>query len=168
MSLEENREGAIRAFNALKVGDLDMFEELHTEDFVDHDPGPGEVPTPAGRREFFSGISSVFPDWDQTIEEVVAEGDRVVVRWVGRGTHESPFVGVPPTGRKVAVQGIAIFRMVDGKMAERWAVVDQFGMMKQLGVVSDTIPLPLRLMLQVKIRAQRYRASRSHNLRAGT
>ena len=156
MGVIESRDAAVRAFDALRHKDLDEFESLHVDDFVDHDPGPGEIPTPAGRREFFLGIQSSFPDWDQQVQDVIAEGDKVVIRWIGRGTHEREFPpGVPATGKQVAVQGIAVFRMEDGKMAERWAVVDQFGMMKQLGVISDKLPLPIRLMLKAKSRARR-------------
>jgi predicted ester cyclase len=152
-SLEDNRGVILASFDALKNNDFDAFEANHTPDFVDHDPGPGEVPTPEGRKEFQRMIRGVFPDWTQRVEECVAEGDRVVIRWVGEGTHRgTEFMGVEPSGKPVRVQGIAMFRVSDGKMAERWAVVDQFGLASQIGAIKGP-PGPALLAVLKTLRA---------------
>jgi predicted ester cyclase len=72
-----------------------------------------------------------------TIEDVVAEGDRVVVRWTNSGTHIGVFAGIPPTGRSFVIAGIDIYRVADGKLAEHWHVVDQLAMMAQLGLLPE-------------------------------
>jgi predicted ester cyclase len=81
-----------------------------------------------------------FPDWRETIDDVVAEGDRVVIRVTGSGTHQGEFQGIPPTDRQVTATGIGIGRIENGRIAESWAAYDALGMMQQLGV----IPAPER------------------------
>ena len=66
---------------------------------------------------------------------MVAEGDKVVTRWTGRGTHSGPRMGIPPTGRKVEVTGMRMFRLAEGKIVETWVNWDMFGLMQQLGVI---------------------------------
>ena len=85
-------------------------------------------------------IYTAFPDSHYTIEDLVAEGDRVVVRWTSRGTHRGPFRGVAPTGRRVGVTGISIYRMAGGKIVDEWAVADTLGLLEQLG--APLAPLP--------------------------
>ena len=75
-----------------------------------------------------------------TVEEMIAEGDRVVVRWTGSGTHVGAFMGIPPTGRSFTISGIDIYRMADGKMAEHWHVVDQLALLGQLGLLPEQEP----------------------------
>ena len=70
-----------------------------------------------------------------TLEEVIAEGDRVVVRWTGSGTHVGEFMGIPPTGRSFTIAGIDIHRIEGGRMAEHWHVVDQLSLLQQLGLI---------------------------------
>jgi predicted ester cyclase len=79
-----------------------------------------------------------FPDVRMTVEDGFAEGDKVVVRWTGRGAHTGELMGIPPTGKQVTVTGIDVYRVAGGKLVERWGEFDQMGMMQQLGVV----PLP--------------------------
>jgi len=78
---------------------------------------------------------TAFPDVHFTIEDQIAEGDRVVTRWTARGTHQGPLVGIPPTSKQVTMSGIAIYRLVDGKIVEQWGVNDMLGLLQQLGVV---------------------------------
>ena len=78
---------------------------------------------------------SAFPDFHVTIEDQIAEGDRVATRWTMRGTHEGEFRGISPTGKQITVTGIGIFRFSDGKVVESWDNFDQLGMMRQLGVI---------------------------------
>jgi predicted ester cyclase len=74
------------------------------------------------------------PDYNHTIEDVIAQGDKVVIRATNRGTHEGEFLGIPPTGKKVEYTGILIGRFVDGKLAEGWSEVNILGINMQLGM----------------------------------
>lgn len=74
-----------------------------------------------------------FPDWNEKVDDVIAEGDRVVVRFTSTGTHLGEFEGIAPTGKKVRIQEVAIFRLADGKIVEQWGVPDLHGLLQQLG-----------------------------------
>lgn len=115
--------------------DLSALERDLAPDAVDHAAGPDAEPGPAGARAWLSTVFAAFPDVAATIEDVIAEDDRVVVRKMWRGTHEGTFMGVAPTGRSVQFEGIVIWRIEKGKLAERWAQIDRLGLMQQLGVV---------------------------------
>jgi predicted ester cyclase len=94
------------------------------------------APSIVGRiRQMNVGFLSAFPDWITRIDDLFAEGDRIVNRWSGQGTHTAPLMGIPPTGRHVTLEGITIFRVENGKVAEEWSQADQLGLMRQLGVV---------------------------------
>ena len=104
-------------------------------DFVAHMPG---VPEPMNREAFiqYQGVVlSAFPDFAPTLEDQIAEGDKVGNRLVFRGTHKGDFQGIPPTGKQVAVTATTIERVVGGKIVEHWMEFDGLGMMQQLGVV---------------------------------
>jgi steroid delta-isomerase-like uncharacterized protein len=78
---------------------------------------------------------AAFPDWHCEIEDFVAEGDRVVNRWIGRGTHKGDFFGIPATGKSVTLTGVTEHRVENGKIVNDWSVGDQLGLMQQLGAV---------------------------------
>jgi predicted ester cyclase len=94
-----------------------------------------EVHGPEGLKQLFTMLRTAFPDWSETIEDLMAEEDRVVFRVTGQGTHQGEFMGIPATGKPVTRPGIDIVRNVDGKLVEHWANIDQLGMMQQLGVI---------------------------------
>ena len=79
-------------------------------------------------------VRSGFPDWHSDVHMLVAEGDVVVERFTASGTHEAEFMGVPPTGRTVALRGINIFRIADGQIVEAWSRLDDLGILRQLGL----------------------------------
>jgi steroid delta-isomerase-like uncharacterized protein len=89
----------------------------------------------AGHRAFAEGFYASFPDLYHSIEDVIAEDDKVAVRFILHGTHEAELSGIPATGRTIAVQGIAMLETVDGKVAHVDATFDQIGLMTQLGVM---------------------------------
>ena len=121
------------AFNA---GRLDVTEELVASDFVGHDPSlPEEVRGPAGVKELIAGYRAAFPDIRITIEDQIADGDYVVSRWSGTGTHQGELMGMPATGKQATVTGITIDRIVDGRIVESWDNWDTLGMMQQLGAI---------------------------------
>lgn len=115
------------------AANLELVDELVAEDFVEHAAPPG---APGGRdavRGVVRFIHGGLDDVSYTIEDAVAEGDRVVLRVTMHGTHARKFFGLPPTHKRVTMDQIHIFRMADGKVAEHWATRDDLGMMRQLG-----------------------------------
>lgn len=117
-------------------GDFAVVDELVTSDIVVRAPMPGhEIHGPAGIKEFYAALRAGFPDIHFTIEDQFAAGDRVVTRWTTRATHTGAFQGMPPTGKQVRMAGIDIDRIADGKVVECWPVMDELGLLQQLGVV---------------------------------
>jgi predicted ester cyclase len=101
-----------------------------------------------------------FPDLKGTPEDQIAEGDKVVMRWTARGTHQGELQGIPPTGRRVTVTGIVISRAAEGKLVESWEVYDALGMMRQLGLVVIPGPRLLGRMLVDQAKKLRSRLPR--------
>jgi steroid delta-isomerase-like uncharacterized protein len=98
-------------------------------------PSRGATPFPFGEAlEGIEGFWKVFPDLTVTIEDVIADGDKVVVRFIGRGTHQRDLGGIPATGMKTEAGAIDIFHIVDGKIVEVWEISDRLGLMQQLGM----------------------------------
>jgi predicted ester cyclase len=87
-------------------------------------------------KQFYKGLWAAFPDSRVTIEDVIAEGDKTAVRYTFSATHQGDFMGIPPTRRKVNVDGVTILRFANGKCVERWGQMDMLGLMQQLGVIS--------------------------------
>ena len=134
---EDNKAIARRFYSELvNQGDLSLADKLVVEDFVDHNPpGPDIAPGREGLKQVFSTFRSAFPDMRMTIEDQVAEGDKVVSRATASGTHLGDFMGIPATGKSFSMGIIDILRFEDGKIAERWGEADFMGLMQQLGVV---------------------------------
>jgi steroid delta-isomerase-like uncharacterized protein len=135
MSTDENRAIVRSAVEAFNRGDWDAVNRLFAADYVDHDPSrAGLPPGPEGVKQAWSMFRAAFPDLQGTVKDMIAEGDKVVVRGVVRGTHRGELMGIPPTGRQMTVTLIDINRIEGGKLVERWGVSDMLGMMQQLGV----------------------------------
>jgi steroid delta-isomerase-like uncharacterized protein len=135
---EDNKALARHWVEILTQGNFDLAEEIYASDFVAHDPAmPEDVRGAEGRKEFYSMYRSAFPDAEITIEGQVAEGDKVVTRWTGRGTHQGELMGVPPSGNRVEVAGITISRIEGGKVAEEWDNYDALGKMQQIGAIPE-------------------------------
>jgi predicted ester cyclase len=115
-------------------GDLAAIDELATRDMVIHAP-TGDIVGREGVRQYVAALRTGFPDLQVTIEDQIAEGDRVVTRWTARGTHAGEFQGLAPTGRRTCVTGTDIDRMVEGRAVECWMQMDELGLMQQLGAV---------------------------------
>lgn len=113
-------------------GNLDVVDELVSPDHVNHSDN---VKGLEGYKGFISMYRSAFPDLKMTIEEQVAEGDKVVNRWIATGTHQGELMGIPPTGKAISTTGIYIARLKDGKIIEEWGNFDALGMMQQLGII---------------------------------
>ena len=115
---------------------LDLFDEIFAPDFVQYGADPDQVSGVEELRQFFVMMRSGFPDFQVTIEDLfAAEGEKVVLRFTFRGTHQGEFMGVAPTGKRVTMAGIDIFRIADGKIAELWNQEDVLVMMRQIGAI---------------------------------
>lgn len=120
----------------LNAGNLALVDDLIARGYVSHYPtGYDFGGGPEGVKQIVSAVRTGFPDVHFTVEDVIAEGDKVVGRWTFRGTHQGDFMGILPTGRKVSVMGIAIYRIARGKIAEAWVAWDSLGLLQQLGAV---------------------------------
>lgn len=137
MSTEDNKALVRRMYEeAINRWNMAVIDELISPNYVAHDPGfPQPVRGPEGLKQYFLVFRSTFPDAHITIEDMIAEGDRVAVRWLYRGTHQGDLRGMPPTGKQVTVTGIAIHKSADGKFVESWINVDSLGLLQQLGVI---------------------------------
>lgn len=136
MSMEEAKATVLRYIKAVwNGGDMAAFEELTTPEFSYHLGGQPALDR-EGMRRFLAMTRAAFPDWQVEPAEVVAEADSVVVRWYGEATHQGPFHGIPPTGRKISVGGINLYKVRGGKVATEWEQTDTLNMLRQLGVLS--------------------------------
>jgi steroid delta-isomerase-like uncharacterized protein len=114
---------------------LDLIDKLFAPTFIDHDTSMPDARGPAGVKRLAAMVHGSFPDLHFTVEDMVAEGDKVVYRYSVRGTHQGDFMGIAATGKQFAVTGIHIYRVVDGKLQEEWENWDMLGLLRQLGVV---------------------------------
>jgi predicted ester cyclase len=134
MSTEKNKAVVRRFVEEFKNrANHDIVYELFTPDFIHHLKLPGIPQNREGTRMLGKGVVAAFPDVHATIEELIAEGDRVVERTSARATSKGVFNGIPPTGKPVAWTEIHIYRFKDGKIAEHWGEIDFLGLMGQLG-----------------------------------
>lgn len=135
---EANKELVRRGFEAL-FGDAEPgeVEEVFHPDFVNHEAAEGRPRGPAGMRETAAWLRKTFGDPSFEVQDIVAEGDRVVARVLFSGTHAGEVMGMPPTGKEFTVQHFHEYRIEDGKIAEHWACRDDIGLMRQLGVLPD-------------------------------
>ena len=118
---------------------LAAIDEFYAPDFVNHSAPPGMPHDLEGLKALIGMYFGAFPDLQLTAEFQVAEGDKVVVRWIVTGTHTGELMGIPATGKSIRTTGIAINRIVGGKIAEVWFESDQMDMMQQLGVISQSV-----------------------------
>jgi steroid delta-isomerase-like uncharacterized protein len=140
MFAEENKALVRRyAEEILNQKNLDLFDEIFAPDFVQYGAEPNQMSGVEDLKQFFVMMRSGFPDFQVTIEDLfAAEGDKVVLRFTFRGTHQGEFMGVSPTGNQVRMSGIDIFRIADGKIVELWNQEDVLGMMQQMGAIPVT------------------------------
>lgn len=113
---------------------LAVIDGMVTANYVSHEGGVNS--SAAETKVFLAALLAAFPDMQVTIEDMIASGDKVVVRNTWCGTHRGPFLGIATTGKQVRCEGIVIWRIEGGKLAERWATIDYLSLMRQLGVVA--------------------------------
>lgn len=133
--LEANKALVARFFEEVwSTGDLSRRDDFLAIDYRGHVGGPDAVDR-EGWTAFFQAFRTAFPDARFTVEDRVAEGDRVAARLTMRGTHLGSLNGIPATGRTITVTGMSIERVVDGRIVEGWNENDALGLMQQLGVL---------------------------------
>lgn len=136
MSTEDHKTLATRFVEeAFNRGNLAIIDEVFAPTYINHSTPPGLPPGPAGTKHFVAMWRTAFPDVCMTVEDLVTEGEKVVIRWTATGTHAGPLMGVSPTGRRAAVSGIDIVRIADHKIVEGWGSFDQLGLLRQLGAI---------------------------------
>ena len=119
---------------AVNKQNLDLLDDLSASDYLDHT----HQLNLEGVKQFMNMLFKAFPDWHETIEDIIAEGDKVWVYAKGTGTHTGEYRGIAPTGKKITGIGVNIYRIVNGKFVEGWAVEDWIDLLKQLGIIEYT------------------------------
>jgi predicted ester cyclase len=139
VTIEDNKHLIRRLYEETDKQNFAALDEFFSADLIDHDPPPIPDLKPGleGIKQSFKVFASAYPDGSHVIHDLIAEGDQVVVRVSGTGTQTGEFKGIKPTGKKVEMTGIVIYRIEGGKIVERWAQHNFLGfVMQQLGVVS--------------------------------
>ena len=137
MSVEQNkalvRQMVEEIFNR---GNTSLAAEFLAPDFVEREELPPGIPSDReGVTQLTTMLRSAFPDFKATIDDIIAEGDKVVIHQTFSGTHQGEFMGIPPTGNRVSWGAFDIIRVAGGKCAEHWGLMDNMGMMQQLGAI---------------------------------
>ena len=137
MSSEDNKILVRRLYEETDRSNPAALDKFFSADLIDHDPPPipGLKPGLEGIKQAFRVFTTAHPDGVHVIQDLIAEGDRVVARVTGTGTHTGELLGIPPTGKRLEMPGIVIYRIESGKIVERWAQHDVFGLMQQLGMI---------------------------------
>ncbi len=135
--VSEQNKAAVRRYieEAWNRGKLAMVDEVLAPNYASHDPGNPEYTGREGVKQLITLYRNAFPDLHWSIEDQIAEGDKVVTRWTARGTHKGDLRGIPSTGKQVTVTGTTCSRFAGGKVAESWVNWDTLGLMQQLGAV---------------------------------
>lgn len=135
MSTENNKALTRRFYEeVLGKGDVAVVDDIAVADYQEHDPLPGQGTGRAGLIDRVTALrTGMAPQF--SLENIIAEGDMVAVRWSSTGTHVGEFLGIPPTGKTYTIHGIDIYRVDNDRLAEHWDVVDQLSMLQQLGLL---------------------------------
>lgn len=132
---QQNKQTIVRLYEeVVNQGRLEVLDEICQPDHVEHNPLPGQAQGVEGLKQRASMVRAAF-DPRFTLEHVLADGDKVAVMWTNRGTNTTEWMGMPPTGKSFAVQGVDIHLLRDGRLAEHWDVVDVYGMLVQVGAI---------------------------------
>jgi steroid delta-isomerase-like uncharacterized protein len=136
VSIEKSNKNLVRrqVREAWNEGNLAVLHELMAPNLIYHGLPPGMAPGLQGFKQLISMNHDAFPDIRVTIEDIIAEGDKVAVRWTWSGTHKGAYMGIQPTGKHVTVNGMSIHRIEDGMIVENWHEMNMLDLMQQLGV----------------------------------
>jgi steroid delta-isomerase-like uncharacterized protein len=139
MSAEQNK-SIVRRWveEGWNKGNLAIVDQLYAPNFVQHEPAPETVNSSEALKQYVGAYRTAFPDLYLKPEDLIAEGDKVTLRFTSGGTQNGPLMGMPATGKKGAITGIVIFRLENSRIAEAWVNIDLLGLLQQLGM----IPMP--------------------------
>lgn len=136
MSLEENKEVIRRSVSEFwNTGDVDALDRIYGKEYMGHDPDGFFAGTREQFRQTAQAIFAGFSDMEVIIDDLIAEGDKVVKKWTSRSVHTGEFMGIPPTGKAMEITGTTVYRIAGGKIVECWSNADRMGMLQQLGVI---------------------------------
>jgi len=138
MSVKENKALARRLIDAINTRNWGLIDEVMAPGYIDHYALPGQKTGREGYKEGLISFTNAFPDFQFTIDDMVAEEDKVAIRFTMTGTHKGEIVGILPTNKRITYTHIHIFRYVSGKIVEDWGFGDRLGFMEQLGVIPPT------------------------------
>jgi steroid delta-isomerase-like uncharacterized protein len=139
---------AHRLHEIWNTGNAELIGEVYAGDFIAHWPASSEVPERRGIEGIRFGVERIrraFPDWHEKVLDIFGSGDRVVSRYVSTGTHRGTFWGIEATGKRIEIQEISIFRIVEGRIAEQWCMFDELARLRQIGATADDFRRALRL-----------------------
>jgi predicted ester cyclase len=147
MSEEENKDLIRRYYEQIDAAAKDnrgpsFLDDFIAPNFVNHDPSPGFTPDLEGLKQTYNYFLAANPDGYHVVEDMIAEGDKVVTRLSAHGTQTGELFGIPPTNKEIGMTAIAIHRIANGKIVEHWSELDNLGLMQQLGVVAPPEPPP--------------------------
>ena len=135
MSLEKNKAIVRRLFEVYNEKNLDLLDKFLAPDYIDH---LLKLRNLESFKQFYAQFYKGFPDTHSTIEDIIAEGDKVWARVTYTGTHTGDYLGFAPTGKKISINSVTIKRVVDGKMVEGWTISDMLDFFKQIGLIEPT------------------------------
>jgi steroid delta-isomerase-like uncharacterized protein len=139
MSLEENKAIVRKMIEEYNKQNFDMFDDLVAQDYIGRFSGPPhQLQGLENLKQLFKMGREGCPDWHETIEDIIAEGDKVWVRTTYKGTNTGEFFGLAPTGKKITTMAVDIYRIVNGKIVEGWNLSDRSLLLKQLGLIEYT------------------------------
>ncbi len=136
MSTEQHKAIVRRIFEEVwNQGKLEVVDEIYATDYVLNNPAVPEIRGPEALRQLVTQYRAAIPDLHYTVQDQIAEGDKVAVRWTVSGTQQGEMMGIPPTGKHVSVAGMSMVRIAAGKVVEDFGSMDTLGMLQQLGVI---------------------------------
>ncbi|HEY1500650.1 MAG TPA: ester cyclase [Acidobacteriaceae bacterium] len=134
MSNEANLAALNKFAEAANTGNFQLFYDVVLPACIDHDAAPGQAHGPEGYCTLFAEFRIAFPDFHAAPDTIVADDDSIALAYTMTGTHNGPLMGFPPTGKKMKIRGVQIFKFKEGKVIERWGSSDELGMLQQLGI----------------------------------
>ena len=139
MSTEQNKSIVRRWIEeGWNKGNLAVIDQVYDPAYMQHEPPPAMVDSSEALKHYVAAYLTAFPNLHFTIEDLIAEGDKVVWRFNSKATHSGPFMGIPATGKSITVTGIVIFRLENSRIVEGWVNIDALGLLQHIGVIPVT------------------------------
>jgi steroid delta-isomerase-like uncharacterized protein len=136
MSTEQNKSIVRRWIEeGWNKGNLDVIDQVYAPNYIQHEPAPETVTSSEALKQYVGAYLTAFPDLHLSIEDLIAEGDKVVWRFKSTGHQNGPFMGMPASGKSGSITGLVMFRLEDSRIVEGWVNIDALGLLQQLGVI---------------------------------